>query len=56
MRYCPGREQELLSTLGVMKVRQDSRNFVMWKFPLSMIDALLKFTPLPNKVVHVVQA
>lgn len=42
MRYCPGSGQELLSALGVMEVCQDSRNFLMRKFPLSMIDALLK--------------
>ena len=29
MRYCPGSGQELLSALGVIKVCQDSRNFMM---------------------------
>ena len=32
--------QALLSTLGVIEVCQDFRNFLMPKFPLSMIDAL----------------
>ena len=40
--YFPGSEQELLSASGVMEECQDSRNFLMRKFPLSMIDALLK--------------
>ena len=33
MRYCPASGQELLSASGVVKVCQDSRNFLMQKFP-----------------------
>ena len=42
MWYCPESGQELVSVSGVVKVCQDSRNFLMQKFPWSMIDALLK--------------
>ena len=40
--YCPGSGQELLSALSVIEVCQDSRNCLMWKFPLLMSDTLLK--------------
>ena len=40
--YCPGSGQELLSALGLIKVCQDSKNFLMRELPLSMIDALLQ--------------
>ena len=33
MWYCPASGQELLSASGVVKVCQDSRNFLMQKFP-----------------------
>ena len=42
MRYCLGSEQELLSMLSVIEVCQDSRNFLMRKFPLSLIDAIVE--------------
>ena len=42
MQYCPGSGQGLLPALGVRQVCQDFKNFLMWKFPLLMINALLK--------------
>ena len=55
MLYCPGSGQELLPTLGVIVVCQDSKNFLMQELPLSMMDALLKsinssFHPLKTAV------
>ena len=41
MRYCAGSGQELLASLGVIEVYQDSKKILMGKFPLSKIDTLL---------------
>ena len=42
MRYCPGSGQELLATLGVIEVCQDSKKILIRKFSLSKIYTLLK--------------
>ena len=43
MLYCPGKGQELLSTLGVNLECHASSVFLVLKPPLSIIDALCMF-------------